>query len=74
MKKAPNGPPIDFRLAPLDFDLSDEGSVQGKARVGWSSDEAYNLQECLDEEDTEVDRLVVTYVKSPLVGGWPPHQ
>ena len=45
MKKAPNGPPVDFRAAPLDMNLSDEELVQGRAGVGWSSNEACNLQE-----------------------------
>ena len=72
MKKAPNGPPVDFRVAPMDMNLSDEGSVQGRAGVGWSSDEARNLQEHLDEEDAEIDGLVETHVKPPLSGGWPP--
>ena len=47
------------------------GGVQNGVRtgVGWLSDEACDLQECLDEEDAEVDRLVETHVKPPLVGG-----
>ena len=72
MKNAPNGPPVDFRAAPLDMNLSDEELVQGRAGVGLSSDEACNLQEHLDEEDAEVDGLVVTHVKPPLTEGWPP--
>ena len=73
MKKAPNSPPVDFRAALLDMNLLDEESVQGRAGVGWSSNEACNLQEHLDEEDAEVDGLVETHVKPPLSGGWPPH-
>ena len=72
MKNTPNGPPVDFRAAPLDMNLSDEELVQGRAGVGWLSDEACNLQEHLDKEDAEVDGLVETHVKLPLTGGWPP--
>ena len=72
MKKAPNGPPVDFRAAPLDVNLLDKGSIQGKAGVGSSSDEAHNLQEHLDEEDAEIDGLVEAHRKPPLTfGGWP---
>ena len=74
MKKAPNGPPVDFRTAPLDINLSDEGSIQGRAGVGNLSDEAWNLQERLDEEDAKIDGLVETHVKPPLSGGWPPRR
>ena len=66
MKNAPNGRPVDFRAAPLDMNLSDEESFQGRAGVGSLSDEAHNLQEHLDEEDAEVDGLIETHVKPPL--------
>ena len=69
MKNAPNGPPVDFRAAPLDMNLLDEELIQGRAGVGWLSDEAHNLQERLDEEDAKVDGLVATHVKPPLTGG-----
>ena len=73
MKKVPNSPPIDFRAVPLDLNLLDKGSIQGRAGMGSLSDEACNLQEYLDEEDAKIDRLVETHVRPPLIGGWPPH-
>ena len=74
MRNAPNSPPVDFRAAPLDMNLSDEEVVQGRAGVGWSSNEARDLQERLDEEDAKVDGLVETHVKPPLTGSWPPRR
>ena len=74
MKNAPNGPPVDFRVALLDLNASDKGSIQGKAGVGSSSNEAYNLQERLDEEDAEIDGLLETHRKPPLsFGRWLGH-
>ena len=72
MKKAPNSPLVDFRAAPLDLNLLGKGLIQGKAGVGWLSNEACNLQECLDEEDAKADGLLETHVKPPLVSSWLP--